>query len=175
MTEVQEALEISKQIDAIVKTPEIKIIKITSPTWVGYLAEPIKEFVNKIKTPTIRYETLYTYLVNVVQYGGSTSELWVAHYENDYKPIAFANWYVKGLPHVGAAEIGFIHSWNRAKVPVGLLLDQFLKFSYENRCTIYVGDLVNEVVWKVFEKAAADRGIQLTRTEQINFYGKKVN
>jgi hypothetical protein len=53
------------------------------------------------------------------------------------------------------------------------MLDQFLTFAYENRCTIYTGDIVNEAVWKVFEKAATDRGIQLTRTEQINFYGKK--
>ena len=152
---------------------EIKIIKITSPAWVGYLAEPIRQFVERISIPSIRYETLYTHFVNVVQYGGAANELWVAHYENDYKPIAFANWYVKGLPHVGAAEIGFIHSWQRAKIPVGLLIDQFLVFAYENRCTVYTGDIVNESVWKVFEKAATDRGIHLTRTEQINFYGKK--
>lgn len=161
--------------EAATVIPEIKIIKITSPTWVGYLAEPIKEFCSKVKIPTIRYETLYTYFVNVVQYGGTASELWAAHYDNDYKPIAFANWYVKGLPHVGAAEIGFIHSWNRAKVPVGLLLDQFMKFAFDNRCTVYTGDIINDIVWKVFEKAASDRGIELTRTEHINFYAKKVN
>lgn len=161
--------------DSETKEPEVKIVKITSPQWVGYLAEPIKEFCNKVNVPTIRYETLYTYFVNVVQFGGTASELWAAHFENDFAPIAFANWYVKGLPHVGAAEIGYIYSWNRAKVPVGLLIDQFIKFGFENRCNVYTGDIVNEAVWKVFDKAAADRGIKLNRTGHIGFYGKKVN
>ncbi len=174
MSEVQDALEISKQIDAIVKTPEVKIMKIPDAYWVGYLAGPIMEFVKKINSPTIRYETLYAYFSEVVQRGGDLAELWVAHYEGDYKPIAFANWYVKGLPHIATAEIGYIYSWNRVKAAVVLLLDQFLRFAYERRCTRYTGDLVNESVWKIFEKAAEERGIKLTRTGLINFYGKKV-
>lgn len=159
-----------------VATPEqeIAVIKVTDPKWVGYLAEPIKQFCEKVSMPTIRYETLYTYFINTVQFGADKAELWVAHVVNDYKPIAFANWYVKGLPHIGAAEIGYIYSWNRAKVPTRLLLDQFLKFAYENRCTVYTGDLINESVYRVFEKAAEERGIALTRTGLINFYGTRV-
>ena len=152
---------------------EIKIIRIVDPRWVGYLAEPIKQYVDKVNIPTIRYETLYTYFVNAVQMGGSANELWVAHFSNDYKPIAFANWYVKGLPHIGAAEIGHIYSWNRAKIPVRLLLDQFMKFAYDNRCTVYTGDIINEAVLSVFNKAADERGMELKKTDLINFYGVK--
>ena len=155
------------------ESPEIKIIKITNPVWVGYLADAIREFCEKVHVPTIRYETLYSYLANVVQYGGASAELWVAHVDGDFKPIAFAEWHVKGLPHIGAAEIGYIYSWNRAKVPVGLLIDQFLTFAADNRCRYYSGDLINEAVWKVFNRAASERGIKLERTGLINFIGSK--
>lgn len=155
------------------KQSEIKIIKITNPVWVGYLAESIKEFCDKVKMPTVRYETLYTFFTNVVQFGGNTSELWVAHNDRDFKPIAFAEWHIKGLPHIGAAEIGFIYSWNRARVPTQMLLDQFITFATENRCRYYVGDLINEAVFRVFDKAARERGIKLERTGLINFYGTK--
>mgnify|MGYP006909288472 CR=1 FL=1 len=156
------------------KQSEIKIVKVTDPRWVGYLAEPIKQYIEKINIPTITYETLYTYFVQVVQGGGDVNELWASHYENDYKPIAFCNWYVKTLPHFGAAEIGHIYSWNRAKVPVSLLIDEFLEFAYRNRCPIVTGDIVNDAVWKVFDKLATRKNLSLTKTEQINFYGKKV-
>ena len=155
------------------KETEVKIIKVIDPRWVGYLAEPIRQFVEKVNVPTIRYETLYTYLVNTVQYGGTASELWIAHVENDYTPIAWANWYIKGLPHVGAAEIGYIHSWNRAKIPVGLLVDQFLQFAFENRCSVYTGEVVNESVYKVVERLCRERGVTVQKTGLINFYGTK--
>ena len=154
--------------------PEIKILKLSDPTWVGYLADNIRDYCEKVKIPTIRYETLYTYLTQVVQYGGKQSELWIAHNGDDFKPIAFANWYVKPLPNVGASEIGYIYSWNRARVPVQLLLDQFLQFSYDNNCKVYIGNIINDAVWKVFDKAAEERGIKLTKTGNINFYGVRV-
>jgi hypothetical protein len=153
--------------------PEVKVIKVVDPTWVGYLAEPIRQFVDKINIPTIRYETLYTYLVNVVQFGGNASELWVAHNEGNYSPIAWAVWYIKGPPHVGAAEIGYIHSWNRARVPVGLLVDKFLEFAYNARCKVYTGEVVNEAVYKVVERLCKERGVALTKTGLINFYGTR--
>ena len=153
--------------------PQIKLLQIKDPTWVGYLAGPISDYCDRVKIPSIRYETLYSYLVQTVQFGGSVNELWIAHYEGDYKPIAFCNWYVKGLPHVGAAEIGHLYSWNRARVPVGLLIDQFLKFAHENRCTLYTGDLVNEAVWRVVQRAATERGLSITKTERINFYATR--
>jgi len=156
-----------------IEEPIIKIVKVVDPRWVGYLAEPIRQFVDKMPNPTVRYETFYSYLVNAVQMGGSTNELWVSHVEGDYTPIAFANWYVKGLPHVGAAEIGYIYSWNRAKVPVGLLVDQFLKFATSNRCAVYTGEVVNEQVFKVVERLCRERGVTLNRTGLINFYGAR--
>lgn len=151
--------------------PEIKIIKVLDPRWIGYLAEPIKQYVEKVNIPTIRYETLYTYFVNAVQMGGTTNELWIAHIADDYKPVAFVNWYVKGLPHIGAAEIGHVYSWNRARVPVKMFLDQFLKFAYENRCSVCTGDIISEAVWKVFKRSAENLGCVINRTNLINFYG----
>ena len=151
--------------------PEVKVIKITNPLWVGALSKVIHDFCDRIKVPSISYETLYAYFCNTVQFGGERAEFWVAMLEND--AVAFAHWYAKGLPHRGMVSCDFIHSWNRMSEPISLLIDEYLKFGTKNNAPLYEGDAINEVIFRVFRKAAFKKGLNLTKTDLVNFVGRK--
>ena len=56
---------------------EFKAVKISNPNWLGSLGPQINSFYEKVQTPTITYETLYTYFLRSVQYGGERAEFWV--------------------------------------------------------------------------------------------------
>ena len=141
--------------------------------WLGYLAKQIDAFANKIASPTMTYETLYSYFVKTVQYGGDVAEFWVVRQGMD--PLAFAHWFVPGLPHRGVVFCDFITSWNRKREPVKLLLDEFIAFGKKNRCPIYRGTAINEAIYRVFRKAADRRGYSLIRSEYVDFLGSKKN
>jgi len=117
------------------------------------------------------YETLYSYFVKTVQYGGDIAEFWVVRQGTE--PLAFAHWFVPGLPHRGVAYCDFIYSWNRMREPVIMLFDEFAKFGNRNRCPIYRGTAINETVFRVFRKAASSRGYTLKQTSYIDFLGSK--
>jgi hypothetical protein len=144
--------------------------KITNNHWLGLLAPTIKQFQEKINIPTITYETLFTYFAQGVQFGGDRVEFNVVHKE--LKPYAFAHWMTRGLPHIGVAHCDFIYSWNRAREPIGMLIDGFREFGKRNRCTYYEADVINEAIFRVFRKAAAKRGFELEKTGIINFLGR---
>lgn len=99
------------------------------------------------------------------------AEFWVA-FQNE-QPIAFAHWYVKGLPHSGIVSCDFIYSWNRSKEPISLLLDKFIDFGVISHAPLYEGDAINETIFRVFRKAAFKKGLNLTKTELVNFVGRK--
>jgi len=150
---------------------ELKIVKITNPNWLGVIGPQIKAFAEKINLPTLTYETLYTYFVNSIQFGGENSEFWVVM--KDEEVLAFAHWFVCGLPHRGVVFCDFVHSWNRMREPVQMLLDEFIEFGKKKRCPYYKGTAVNEPVFRVFRKAASKRGYELNKTELIDFIGRK--
>jgi hypothetical protein len=109
--------------------------------------------------------------VQTVQYGGDTVEFWVVQDGNE--TVAFALWSVRPLPYVGTVYCHFIHSWNRAREPVELLLDEFIKFGTKNNCLYYQADSLSEGLFRVFRKAASKRGYELEKTGVINFLGRK--
>jgi hypothetical protein len=150
---------------------ELSIVKITNPLWVGGLASVIQDFCGKIKVPSISYGTLYSYFCNTVQFGGERAEFWVAL--NGKEPVAFAHWYAKGLPHSGIVSCDFIHSWNRMSEPISMLIDKYIEFGIKNNAPLYEGDAINEVIFRVFRKAAFKKGLNLTKTELVNFVGRK--
>lgn len=158
---------------------EIKLVKVKNPLFVGEIAGPIKEFNDRIKIPTITYETLYSYFVNTVQFGGERAEFWIAYtdtIENElpkYTPLAFAHWYVKGLPHRGVVYCDFIYSWNRMREPISKLIDEFLLFGNRNNAPYYEGEAINEAVFRVFRKAAYKKGLELNKTTLTNFIGRR--
>ncbi len=150
-----------------------KVAKITNPLWVGALSAIIHDFTEKIKVKSIVYETLYAYFVNTVQFGGDRAEFWISY--RGEEPFAFAHWYAKGIPHRGIVSCDFIYSWNRMAEPISMLIEEFIKFGIKNNAPLYEGDAVNETIFRVFRKAAYKRGYELTKTELVNFVGRKIN
>jgi hypothetical protein len=150
---------------------ELKLTKITNPNWLGVLGPEIKAFADKVNLPTITYETLYTYFLRTIQYGGERAEFWAVM--KDEELVAFAHWYVCDLPHRGVVFVDFIYSWNRMREPVSMLLDQFIEFGKKNRAPIYKGTALNEAVFRVFRKAAFKRGYALDKTQLVDFLGRK--
>lgn len=151
---------------------EYKLIKISQPEWLGYLAPQIKTFAEKLDLSTITYETLYTYFLRTIQHGGDNIEFWVVFKED--QPIAFAHWYVNGLPQRGAVSCDYIHSWNRMREPIKLLLDKFIEFGKNHHAPIYTGTATNEAVFRVFRKAALKIGYKIEKTSLIDFMGRHV-
>jgi hypothetical protein len=71
----------------------MKATKITNPLWLGSIAPVIQKVTEKINIPTMTYETLYSFFVQTVQYGGDTVEFWVVQDGNE--TVAFALWSVR--------------------------------------------------------------------------------
>ena len=150
---------------------EFKAVKISNPNWLGSLGPQINSFYEKVQTPTITYETLYTYFLRSVQYGGERAEFWVVF--KGEEPIAFAHWFVCDLPHRGVVFCDYMYSWNRMREPVELLLDEFIAFGKKKHAPIYKGTAINESVYRVFRKAASKRGFEFEITPLIDFIGRK--
>lgn len=151
---------------------ELTLVKISNPNWLGILAPQIKVFCEKIDLPTITYETLYTYFLRTIQHGGKAIEFWVVLRDNE--PVAFGHWFVAGLPHRGVVSCDYIHSWNRMREPIQLLLDKFIEFGKTNHAPIYTGTATNETVFRVFRKAALKIGYKLEKTKLVDFMGRHV-
>ena len=153
------------------KQPELKVVKISNPIWVGEIGPQILKFAEKINLPTITYETLYSYFTRTVQHGGDIAEFWVVFEEDQV--LAFAHWFVCDLPHRGVVFCDFIHSWNRMRQPIVMLLDEFIRFGIKKHAPIYKGTALNETIWRVFRKAAYKKGYELKKTEMVDFLGRK--
>jgi hypothetical protein len=151
---------------------ELKLIKITQPEWLGYLAPQIKIFTEKLGITTITYETLFTYFLKTIQHGGDIAEFWVVFKED--KPIAFAHWFISSLPHRGLVSCDYINSWNRMREPVEMLMERFIEFGKEKNAPLYSGTATNETLFRVFRKAFKKFGIELDRMEWVEFIGRKV-
>jgi len=142
----------------------MKAVKITNPIWLGEVAPKINDFIKHIvKMRGYTYETLYTYFANTVQFGGDRGEFWVVL--RDSKPIAFANWYVKPLPWVGAVHIDTIYKWSGGKDVVMLLTDEFLKFSQRHKAPVLTAGSYNKAVIQLLERACKKRGYSCTDTK----------
>ncbi len=150
---------------------QLKIEKITNPNWLGVLGPQIKIFSDKINLPTITYETLYTYFLRTVQHQGDVAQFWVVF--KDDEAVAFAHWFVCDLPHRGVVFVDYIHSWNRMREPVVMLLDKFIEFGKQKHAPIYKGTALNETIFRVFRKAASKKGYMLHPTGLIDFLGRK--
>ena len=158
-------------VENVEKAVEFEIAKISNPNWLGTLGPQIKTFCDKAALPTITYETLYTYFLRTVQHGSGMAEFHVVF--KDKEPIAFAHWFVCDLPHRGVVFCDWIHSWNRMRQPIEMLLDKFFEFGKVKHSPIYKGTAINQAVFRVFRKAASKRGYKLEITELVDFIGRK--
>jgi len=150
---------------------ELELIRVTNPHYLGMIAPQIKELVDRLDPVGITYESLWTYFSQSVQMGGDKTEFWVVY--NEEKPVAFAHWFMMGLPNIGKVCCDYIKSWNRMHDPVARLLDKFLEFGERNRCPVYEGFAANEALYKVWKNAAKSKGIGIRETGILNFIGRK--
>ncbi len=150
---------------------EVKALKITNPLYLGQIGPLIDKFNKKIKLDGVTYESLYTYFAQNVQFGGDRAEFWIAY--EDEQPVGFADWFVRGLPHVGKVCCDFLYSSNRKREPVELLVDEFEKFGLKHRAPLYEAYAINEELFRVHRLAATRKGYNVTRLKTVNFLGRK--
>lgn len=158
---------------------KLRTLKITNPFWLGQVTPFVKEFTQKVPMPGVTYESFYTFLAQTVQHGQNATatnmrdgaEFWVVFDGN--KPIAFARWYIKPLPAIGVVSCDVMYSWNRAKEPARMLMQEFAKFGIDHHSTLYEADATNETVFQVLKNASSELGYESTKSEQVNFTLRK--
>lgn len=150
---------------------QFKAQKITNPLYLGHIGPMIDKFNKKINFAGITYESLYSYFAQNIQFGGDRAEFWIV-YEDD-KPVGFADWFVRGLPHIGKVCCDFLYSSNRMREPVELLHDEFEKFGLKHRAPLYEAYAINEELFRVHRLAATRKGYDITRLKTVNFIGRK--
>ena len=141
----------------------MKIHKVTNPLAVGELAPLVQKFYNRVKETTglyqgITYESLYTYLARVVQFGGDKAEFWVA-LDGDM-PVGFATWRVMDLPYIGSVFCDCLYNDTRNQKAIKELYDQFIEFGKKHRCLLYRFDAVNEKLGEYFVNVLSKLGVE---------------
>ena len=145
----------------------MEAVKVTNPVWLGNIAPQIEKLCRRIKISTITYESLYTYFAQTVQFGGENAELWVVF--DDQKPIAFAHWLVRGLPHVGTVYMDFLYNASKKREPVSILIKEYSKFGKKHHAPFYEGDAINKAAMLLFNKYIEEIGYVATETGVVNF------
>ena len=149
----------------------MKAIKVTNPIWLGEIAPRINDYSNKIKIRGIDYESMYSYLRNVVQFGGDMAELFVVL--DTAKPVAFANWSIRPLPYVASAGIENIYKWVKNTEPVELLIKEYINFGLKKRCVNYYARCNNKYISKLLNNYCEDYGYTFTDTGAIECVMRK--
>lgn len=150
----------------------MRAVRITDPLWVGNLGPAFKRFVDRVPVVGITYESFHTYLTNSVQLGGHATELWVI-LDDDNKPMAFAHWLVRGLPHVGKTYCDFIFNWSRKRKPMEMLLEKWIEFGTKFRCRLFEGEATNDKLFQHFSNIAKDNGYVIKNNGRTNFVAWK--
>jgi len=153
------------------------IHKITNPLAVGNFAPLIMKFFNRINESSapgsyrgITYESLFTYITRVVQFGGDRGEFWVS-FENDV-PVAFAVWTVMDLPNIGKVCCDSIYNDTRNQRATKELYEEFINFGKRHRCPIYQIDAVNEKVGEHFKHVFEKLGVEASDSGIKNYIGR---
>ena len=157
----------------------METLKITNPEYVGLLAEPIQKFVEKVKVPGIRYETLFTYFVESIRngmiqkqvHGSELEEFWVVM--DDKQPIAFGHWFKRGIPYTATIEVDYVFSWGNKKEAFRLLLKEMDGFAKRHRSPQIVGNAINTIVFNHLVKVGKETGYDVVNTQSINFAARK--
>ena len=152
----------------------MKVQKITNPLYVGELGSLLLRFYNKVKDASgmyqgITYESFYTYICQIVQFGGEKREFWIAI---DNEPIGFAAWRVMNLPYVGKVYCDFIYNSIRNQKAAILLCKEFINFGKQHRAPLYGFGAINEVVGRHFVVVGKKLGIEFTNTGIVDFTGR---
>lgn len=152
--------------------PELRLVRINNPLFLGNIGPEIKAFQEKIAVPGITYEGLYAYFTQSIQFGGDKSEFWVV-FEGE-KPISFAHCVVRGFPHIGKVYLDFIYNWTNNVKAVPLLLEKYVEFGKKHRALLYEADCVDETIFRLFKREAGKSGFDFIKTGHINCVSKKM-
>jgi hypothetical protein len=154
-------------------------VRITDPLWVGNLGEHFVKFVKKIGTLGISSASFHSYLTRSVQFGGNAMELWVVFESDEHgtpdfsRPLAFAHWLVRDLPHVGKTYCDFIHNWSRKGEAVALLIEKWIEFADKFNARLFEGESTNKRLFQHFRKLANANGFVMEATQRTNFIAWK--
>jgi hypothetical protein len=148
----------------------IKSIKITNPLWLPMLSPRIKDLADRLKSPAIRYEGLFTYFQQAVQFGSQVREF-VTVFSGD-SPIGFAHWYVAPLPHVGMVICDFTHMWASHKTAANTIMEEYKKFGQRNNCPFYKFQALDERRFRFFDALCKKHGIDLTLQDYVCGLGR---
>lgn len=149
----------------------MEALKITRPSWVGYLGPHIQKYLTKVGHPNITYETLFTQFTNMVQFGKDTAEVWVVIHED--KPVSFATWFIEAPPIISTAFWDHIFKWVPEKEPVLLLGDEFLNFAKRNRCEFMKCRAYNNRVASLIKGYASERNIEVEDKPELFLFAKR--
>jgi len=157
----------------------METIKITNPEYLGLLAEPIQKFVEKVKIPGIRYETLFTYFVESIRngmvqkqiQGVELEEFWVVMDEE--KPIAFGHWFKRTVPYTATVEVDYVCAWGNKAGATAMLVDRATEFAAKHRSPQIVGNAVNTIVFNHLVSVSKKKGYKVINTESINWAARK--
>ena len=144
----------------------MNIQKFTNARWLGLIAPEIERFFKKVKPQGMTYESLYTYIAQIVQFGGNTAEFWVVFDEG--KPVGFMNYSVLALPYISTAGSDCICSWGKPEV-AEMLVNKWINFARINRCKYLRSSASNKKLISHYRKLADKTGFKLKQTGSITF------
>lgn len=149
----------------------LKAIRLTNPNYVGTLAPHIQQYIKRIKPIGITYETLYTYFVNCVQFGGEKVEFWVAYLDD--KPVGFALFMVAGLPHFSKVHCDHFYTWAKDKQVTEAFIEEFAKFAVRFKANFLNGIVQDEATYRRFRKIAEKLGFSVLEDNKKIFIVRK--
>lgn len=145
---------------------DVKAIKITNPLFVGQLGPHIQSFVERIAPIGVTYETMYSYLAQIAQFGGENAELWLA--QNEVDPLAFATWHVRQLPHVGKVCLDYTYNWSKKTEAMIPLLEEFKQFGIKHRAPLHEIDTRNKTLVELIRRYSDERGYEILEDGKLN-------
>jgi hypothetical protein len=158
----------------------MKAHKVTNPLAVGQIAPLIMKFYNRVKESSglydgITYESLYTYLARLIQFGKAypedKAEVWVAM--DGTTPVGFAAWHVMDLPYIGTVFCPCLYNDTRNQKAIKELYDEFVNFGKRHRALIYRYHAVNDKVGEYFKSVLEKLDIDVKDTGAREYVGRK--
>lgn len=154
--------------------PDLQIVRLSNPLYIGTIAPLVEDFYKKAMGATskkgVSYESLYTYLINVVQNGGLLAEVWIGL--KDQEPVAWASWNVLGWPYFGTVYCSCIYNKSKDRELTKMLATQYLEFAKEKKAPYIIFEVHHDAVGRFFTKLLGEMNITIEPTGITQFIGR---
>lgn len=158
---------VEKENQAVAPKPEVEIVKITNPLYLGVLAPRIQTYSKGLDIQGITYETLYNYFLETIQRWGEVRELYVAY--KDKQPVGFAHFFVMGLPHFGKVSMDEFTVWVKDRSVADGFIEKWIDFGVRHNCPLYETSVINKAILRYSKLKCEKFGYELTETDRKNF------